>query len=188
MITLAEMFDLTEAEQRFSKSLLERPEAGSLRANFETYLGRRFVESASSGAADGLKHVLDVRIDEVLRWGWTRHDELREALNRSRSTDGTVFMSLGEHRIESKHQPAIELYLLEKRMGSIQFDVTLELVVEAVTLEVQAGRVRRARTGRCSASGKLMFLGQELCKRSSREIDLPGVIEFDEQRDGVTAK
>jgi len=68
----------------------------------------------------------------------------------------------------------------DKKVGSIQFAVNIEIGIKAVTLEIRNARIKKIHAGECKAKGSFLCEGLLLAERESESLHLPGTIDLGE--------
>ena len=127
------------------------------------------------GVLSQLGSLLDVEIAEILATAWSKAKQLQEYRDPTRHPpDELSTVSLVEHTVESRYQPAIELLVNGKSLQRLGVDVGVELAIQALDLEIQRGRIMALRPGRCQATGRVLVQGHPLAELATREVTLPG--------------
>ena len=125
--------------------------------------------------------LLDVRLLDVMRWAWKKGLELEAYRDTERyPPDKTFNASLMEHKITSNHAPHVDIRMNDKKVGSIQFAVNIEITIKALTLEIRNARIKKIHAGDCKAKGRFLCEGLLLAERESKSLDLPGTIDLGE--------
>jgi hypothetical protein len=130
---------------------------------------------------DHFEQVMDVRLLDIMVRGWNKYRELLEYRDRTKfPPDESYLVTLAEHTITSKHQPAIEIRIdgvIEKR---IPFEILFTLKASGIILHIRDGRIQKIHTGSCKGSGTLKCMGFLLLEKQSSDITLPGTIVLSE--------
>ena len=125
--------------------------------------------------------LLDIRLLDVMRWAWKRGLELEAYRDTERyPPDKTFSVSLLEHKITSSHAPHMDILMNDKKVGSIHFDLNIEIAIKAVTLEIRNARIKKIHAGDCTAKGRFLCEGLLLAERESKPLNLPGTIDLGE--------
>lgn len=115
--------------------------------------------------------LLDVK--EMLVNGWSKHQDLREAAIRTQAVAGSEeLVVLATHRIDSTHQPSIDLIVKETTVHTCVFDVTVEFNLTGVLAVVRQGMLAALRGGTCVITAKLTLGEIPLVPPQQRRIDL----------------
>lgn len=130
--------------------------------------------------------LLDVR--ELLLNGWRKHKDLRDAAARTHAVPGSEeLVTLATHRVDSTHQPSVDLIVQEATVYTCVFDVTVEFDLNGVMAVVRQGMLVSLRGGTCVITAKLALGGMPLLPPQQQRIDLvkfinlkPGVRLLDE--------
>lgn len=165
----------------------------NLRRSLETQefssLRQSFTEEPSSIAWPGLSKeirskagdLLSVSIPDILIRAWNKAGILNKYINKEKYDPNEVFLiELKEHEISSKHKPYLDLEVNNKSIGRINFEIDLSIVVQGAILKIQDAKIKQIRTGSLKVSGAITCEGLEITKKESKEIKLPGEIDFGE--------
>jgi hypothetical protein len=125
--------------------------------------------------------LLDIRLLDVMRWAWKKGFELEAYRDTERyPPDKTFSVPLVEHKITSTHSPHVDIQMNGEKVGSINFSVTIEIAIKAMTLEIRNARIKKIHAGDCTAKGRFVCEGLLLAERESEPLDLPGTIDLGE--------
>jgi hypothetical protein len=125
--------------------------------------------------------LLDIRLLDVMRWAWKKGFELEAYRDTERyPPDKTFSVPLVEHKITSTHSPHVDIQMNGEKVGSINFSVTIEIAIKAMTLEIQNARIKKIHAGDCKVGGKFLCEGLLLAGRESKPLNLPGTIDLGE--------
>jgi len=176
-LTLAEFFDLSPG--KLLAEVLHREEHAELEAIIESTPGLAWhgLEEDFSAA---FRAMLDVKITDIFLGAWVRLTELQEYLDADKHPPTEVSrVPLKRHSIKSTHRPSVEILIGDRNIAKLEFDVILQLKIEAFVLRIQGGRVWEISPGEYQAIGALQFRGYELARISSNKYRLPGKVLFD---------
>jgi len=139
-----------------------------------------------------LDEILQVGLGDVLQASWGKAAALRDAILATRKDAGLVaIVPLLDHKVTSQHQPHIDLMYGSKSLVRIAFDISLNLMLSGVALEIRDGELAGIKAGTCTGEGILAFLGKPLLQHKSKEFALRGKLAFKKAseavRDGVAA-
>jgi hypothetical protein len=128
-----------------------------------------------------LSKLLDIDGAGILIGAWNKARELRKYRDPARyGPDDVVVVPLAKHKIESKHQPYLQLAVDGQEIGRLRFSVDLALNLEGVELTIQGGRIRKIKTGKTLGAGTVKCEGAVLYNIDRRLVSLPGVIDLGE--------
>lgn len=130
-------------------------------------------KGAGDAISDGLRKMMSLSVTDIAVAAWARHQKLRKTLDAAGPGEIVLF-DLGDHRFASKHKPRMDVRLADTTLGSLQFDLVLELELKTVRLQIQERRVTRVGAGACSVKGTLKLGELELGEVSTKQVDLPG--------------
>jgi hypothetical protein len=115
---------------------------------------------------------------DFLLAGWHKYQDISKSLEKSRQKPADTFlMPLVPHTLKSVQHPCIEVFVDDKPMGKIVFDLTIALDVNAISLKIQQGQIIEILTGTCQGSITLAYEKDNLASAKTGEIHLPGKIK-----------
>jgi hypothetical protein len=130
---------------------------------------------------DQLKKLLDIDGVAILVGAWNKARELRKYRDATKyPPDDVVVVPLAKHKIESKHQPYLELAVDGQAIGRLHFGIELALNLEGIELTIQGGRIKKIKTGRTLGAGIVKCEGAILYNVDRKLVSLPGVIDLGE--------
>lgn len=121
---------------------------------------------------------LDTKVISCWASAWQKWQEVREKAEKSRTSPTPVPCTLLEHSIESTLQPYVQVYLGPKPIQKVDFDVTLETLIDGLILNLKGGSIVSLQIGRCEWSGLIALKSAQLIKRNLTELTLPGRIDL----------
>lgn len=147
--------------------------------------------SATAGSAGWLRvlmeitgaipDLLQVDLVEVLGEGWKNGGALRcFADTQLYAPEETIVVELTTHVVTSRHRPRLEVLLNDQPCGQLDIEVDVALRVDGAVLTIKAGKIWKATTGACAASGRITCAGQTLSGRESVRVPLPDAFVFDQ--------
>jgi hypothetical protein len=143
----------------------------------ELALTTGLVRAAAAEIGSVVAGLLDIDLVDVLVSAWKKYGALSAAAEETLLSPGEErYVDLATHRITSTHAPSVELLLDDVPVGSVDFELELGAVIEALRAVVTDGRLTAIRSGRIELSATLSCEGVEL-RSVSRTID-PS-LEFD---------
>lgn len=138
-----------------------------------------FWSSARRTIDQALHQLLSLPLSQIIAGGWNQYRTLIQYRDRKKHpAEEVALVPLGEHTISSTHQPQIEIYLNDQRIGSLDFQITLALDLEAAILKIQDGKIWEVEVGSCRGGGTLKFGPAVLFERKTGKVRLPSVISF----------
>src|SRR5262245_60613434 len=94
-------------------------------------VGRRFGE------------LLDVSLIDIMGSAWQKYASLWKYGDPQKYPPSeSVLVPLGEHTIDSKHEPAIEVLVGDKPVIRLKFNIDLALNQKSAILKIKAGRIK----------------------------------------------
>jgi hypothetical protein len=173
--TLADLFPMSKEElsQKLSSAIESQGDAKAWSAPVRQMV----VEDVSRRFGE----LLDIRLADIMAGAWCKYRSLlRYADARQHPPDESVVVPLGEHDIDSRHSPAVEILMNNTPVLKLTFAVDLTLTVKGALLRIQNARIREIRPGDVSARGKIAFGPAVIAERKSRTVTLPGSIDLGE--------
>lgn len=129
-------------------------------------IGRSAVRDQLAGAVDD---VTGIRVIDVLSAGWRKHRELREAARASlREPTRDTVVTLAAHRIESTHEPAIDVVVGGAPMGQLKVRIEVSLVVSALAATITDARLTHVRTDEVAVEASFGYAGVTLLEGDRR--------------------
>jgi hypothetical protein len=123
----------------------------------------------TSQIADALAQILDLDLTQIVLDGWSKHRELLAAARKTaRSPGRTEEVQLADHRISSRHQPAIEVYLNGSRVATVQLELEVWIDLQSVIALVRGGRLVEIRAGDTGVGARLATAGHDIAERRIR--------------------
>lgn len=137
-------------------------------------LGKAVERKVAAAVVDLLS--LDLR--DLAVAGWNRYEELRKAALRTRnSPNAQELVKLLTHRIESNHQPNVELLIDGMPAATIRVDLNVAFDMAGAIAVVRQARLVEIQVGNCTVIGTLAIEGAVVAKRK-RQFNLPGGIRL----------
>lgn len=183
METLASLFPLDPV-------LLQRQLVGQVLAGngWLASCGREVTDEVAAAMAQRLPEALDQRLDGLISTAFRAQPpplSVVESLaspsaagsERGSEEAGELFLPL--QRLQSRHEPRLQLQVDGRPMLEAVFVVSLELMLRNFRLRLRDGRPGALRTGSASCSGILMLGSQMLARFSDQPLLLPAVLRLD---------
>ena len=181
--TLRDFFALADddrAAQRVA-ALGSNPALAPLADTVSATAGSAGWEHVLMDIAGALPDLLQVELAEVLGGGWKTGAELgRYADTQRYAPDETIVVELTTHVVTSRHRPRLEVLLDDQPCGRLDVEVEMALRIDGAVLTIKDGKIWKATTGACAASGRITCAGQTLSERESVPVPLPDAFVFDE--------
>jgi hypothetical protein len=123
-----------------------------------------------------LHDMLDTSLASAVAGAWNTSRELmRYADPREYPPEQAVTCTLSKHTIDVTHQPCVELLYDGQKVGSLLFDLKLELEVGSAVLSIRNGRIYEAVLASCTVSGELSYRTATLIKKTSETFEPPPI-------------
>jgi hypothetical protein len=129
-----------------------------------------------------LSTLMGIDAADVLVGAWNKTRELRKYRDPLRyPPEQVILLPLAKHRIQSKHEPFVEITIDGQVIGTVRFQIEIDLTLEGAELKIQAGRIKEIRLGQCAGKGTIKCEGAVLGE-AERRLTLPGTIDL---HDGI---
>ena len=176
-ITLREVFEVPEA------GATAQPTEG-----WKTFQGNilKEVKSIKIAAMPDLMakvgELLDVPVPNILLASWKKASALQSAFAESRkSPDAKMDVALGEHSVNSKHTPCIEVMVQNATVKKIDFTMQLVFRLKGFILTIQNGTIKHIQTGTCEVAGTIEYEGLKIAEKKFGTIKLPDSLTMPER-------
>ena len=135
---------------------------------------------AMSGAlARNLKSLLQIDVTDVFLTAWNKSATLRQYLEKSARTPGKeIFLQLAEHKITSTHRPHVALMKDGAEIGRVEFEASIELVLQGAVLRLLDGAIQDVQTGRVKGKGTVKCLGAIIVQKEIEQTAIPGTLKI----------
>ncbi len=181
--TLRDFFALADDDQAAQRvaALESSAVLSTLAATISAAAGQASWELALTDVARAIPDLLKVELGNVLAGAWKKGSELGRFTDAHQyAPDETILIELTTHVVTSQHRPHLDLFLNDQPAGRLDFTVEIALRVEGAVLTIKDGKIWKATTGACTASGRISCEGQTLSERESVPVQLPGTLVFDQ--------
>ena len=181
--TLRDFFALADDDQAAQRvaALESSAVLSTLAATISSAAGQASWELALTDVARAIPDLLQVDLGSVLAGAWKKGSELGRFTDAHQyAPDETILIELTTHVVTSQHRPRLDVLLDDQPAGRLDFTVEIALRVEGAVLTIKDGKIWKATTGACTASGRISCEGQTLSQRESVPVQLPGTLVFDQ--------
>jgi len=138
-------------------------------------------QQALGDVTGAIPDLLQVDLGSVLVAAWKTRSELGRFTDANQyGPDETILVELTTHVVTSVHRPHLDLLVNDQPCGRLDFTVEITLRLAGVVLTIRDGKIWKATTGSCTASGRIACAGQSLSARESVPVQLPGTLVFDQ--------
>lgn len=118
-------------------------------------------------------------LDDVLLKVWNKGKLFQKYLDPEKyAAQDAVHVALAEHTVKSEHHPRLEILLNGEPVGTIDFEVTVEIEVKGAVVEVRDGRIWKISAGDLQLEGELACEGVILAQAKSKKIRIDGEKTF----------
>jgi len=176
--TIADLFESAPAGGDVAQAL-RKEERSELEAQIRVTPGLQW-ETLEKDVAGAYRAMLDVKLVDVFCGAWIKLNELQEYRDRAKHPPEEVSrVPLKTHTVRSTHKPVIEILVGERCVSKLEFDVVLELALEAFVLGIRDGRIIDISSGEFRGTGRLQCRGFELARVASKKHRLPGTLAIE---------
>ncbi|OGP75431.1 MAG: hypothetical protein A2Y80_01075 [Deltaproteobacteria bacterium RBG_13_58_19] len=125
--------------------------------------------------------LLDIDLADIFVRSWNKYRILKDYADPDQhSPDETILVPLGEHTIKSEQHPHIDIFLNETRLTTVDFQISLSLVLKGIILKLQGGRITEILAGSCQGKGSIKCENQVLFEGETKPVLFPGSIKLGE--------
>jgi len=182
-LTLKDVFDAPEIQQERLGALAAGAGLASLRHDLARSAPNVDWSATVTAIMQGTDEILDVPLPDVAVSAWSKYQLLEEYADaRKHPPSETNLVPLATHVIRSVHHPSVQVLVGDRVVGTIKFEVAVELTVEGVLLGIRAGRIMEIRLGSCQAAGSVSCAGIVIMERETKALVWPEAIEL---REGI---
>jgi hypothetical protein len=129
----------------------------------------------------GIKELLDVRLEDILVAAWNTTRELAKYHDPEKyAPNETVLVHLVEHTINSQLHPALEVLINDIVVEKIDFIIKLALSFQGIILKIKEGKIKEIMPGSCKGKGKLSLGNFDLIEEETKTFILPRSINLGE--------
>ena len=123
--------------------------------------------------------LLNIDLADIFVRTWKKYRILKDYTDlKKHPPEETILLPLGEHNIVSEQRPCIEIFLNETRLATIDFLISLSLVLKGIILKIQGGRIMEILSGSCQGEGCIKCENQVLFEGKTESIILHGSIKL----------
>jgi hypothetical protein len=137
--------------------------------------GREVIEEVAAAMAQRLPEALDQRLDGLIIAAFRAGQPVPAAPDPD-----VPELLLPPQRLQSSHQPRLQLQVGGRPMLDALFMVSVELELGELGLRLRDGQPAALRTGSASCSGILMLGSRMLARVNDKPLRLPAVLRLDQ--------
>ena len=127
------------------------------------------------GILEQVSSLLDIEVPTLIASVWSKAKQLQEYRDPARHPpEESASVAMAEHTIQSRYHPSIELVINGISVDSLDIDVTVELAIDALVLEIQNARIMAIRPGGCTVSGQIVCRERAIAEMETSSVELPG--------------
>lgn len=130
----------------------------------------------------GFSNLLNTDLFDLITATWNQYHVLAEYAQKSKTEGQIASVELIDHTMTIELQPYLEIYIAGIHQPKlINFDVSLDLTLKGLKLNIGNGRIKSVETGSCEGEAEIEINKISLpMKPSFGPIDLPGKINLGE--------
>lgn len=180
-ITLKGFFDVSGVKQDQLAAIEDSRKTASLGAALSDKAPGVTWPAALGEIVGKIDDLVDIPVSKVVAGAWNKYRLLQKyADTKKYPPSETIMVPLATHTIRSIHKPYVEILVEDKPIGTIAFEIDLELTLEGVLLSIQNGKIMEVRIGRCQGKGRVRCEEVVVAERETKEFPLPGSIRLKE--------
>ncbi len=127
-----------------------------------------------------LLKALDIALDDILGQAWSGWSELRKFADPQLTPPEDInVVTVSKHTIESNLEPSVDVVVHDIKMHSFDFNVSVQLEVQGVNLEVQGGAITAIRVGHLQLGGSITLGDRSLLEKDLAEVTIPGAMRLE---------
>lgn len=135
--------------------------------------------SAVTNVMTALQRALGSPLTQVMADGWNHYQPFLKYRDSTRyPPDAIVQETLLEHTINARLRPRVRVLLDQVEVGNVDFEAAIALKLAGGVLTIQGGMFRKLRPGKCWVTATLKCEGALLSETKTRELNLPGELQF----------
>jgi hypothetical protein len=133
---------------------------------------------AAGPVTGAVAETLDVRLGDVIIWGWQTNQAIQRAAKATLPGTGPPeHVGLYRHEIRSVHHPQVDVFINERPPLTITFDLTLVFVFDALLLTIQRGLLVGLSPAGCQV--EMIFGAHGINATRSARYMLPALVEVE---------
>src|SRR5687768_16823460 len=133
----------------------------------------------SGALARNLKTLLNIDVADIFLTAWNKSATLRQHLEKSALSPGKdIFLQLSEHKIASTHRPHVGLMKDGTEIARVEFEASIELVLQGAVLRILDGAIQDVQTGRVKGKGVVKCLGAIIVQKEIEQTAIPGTLKI----------
>jgi hypothetical protein len=141
------------------------------------------LEGAVGEVHDRIDEILSTPVSAILADAWRAYAPFFKYCDPVKYPPGdTAEVELDTHTVRSSLRPYVEVVVDGKRVGRIDFQVDVEVRLDAAILVIRYGRFMELRAGRSTFAGRFA-VEEVVLAQTEKRFPLPGSISFGE--DGI---
>lgn len=128
-----------------------------------------------------IAELLDIKIPDVLVEALKKLDKLVQYARESRQAPADIlYLDLSEFPVNAELHPYLQIHVNGIPLKKVEVTVKLELLIKAIRLKIQNGRIHAIDEGALAIEGKVLLGDLVLADKSFPDVQLPGSIDFGE--------
>jgi hypothetical protein len=136
-------------------------------------------QSLTIEIGDKIEDMFDIPLVDVMIDAWRDLRELKDCADPdTHPPDACMTLALGNLDLEVSFEPHLDIIISGSRAARIDFEISADIELEAIELEIKDACIRSLRIGSCEASAKVKCAGVVVFERSWRRLAQPGEIRL----------
>ncbi len=122
---------------------------------------------------------LNIALDDILARAWGGWEELRQYADPEQTPpDDINVVTVSNHTIKSLHEPSVDVVVNGVPVHRFDFEVSVQLDVQGINLEVQGGEITEIRLGNLKLGGSVKLGDRTLLEKDVAKVTIPGVMRL----------
>jgi hypothetical protein len=128
--------------------------------------------------------ILEMSVGTIFERSWAKYGALvRAAEETAGDPDAVRLIGLITHEVSVGYEPRVEVYLDDRRIGTVTIRLELGLTLRGVLVDVRDGCVTGVRAGDCAIKGALAIAGRTVASGENtfdlaRDVSFPSPIRL----------
>ena len=176
-LTLRELFDVDpkELSARVEAGLHVHCAAADARQEIAKEAGSIRWPWVRDAVAEKSRDLLDLNVVDVIVACWKKYMDIAEYADRKKyGPEEEILAPLATHTVKSQHHPYIQIFLKEREVGRVTFDLDFSLILEGFVLKIRDARIVEIHTGSGEGEGALSLAEVSIWKRELKPVHFPG--------------
>jgi len=128
-----------------------------------------------------LVDLLDIEVVKIIVDSWIENDFFQQINQiRDASPNETILIPIVKHKITSTHNPHLEIIYNGNVVHTINFEVNVDFLFDAVNLSFQDKKLKEIHSGECNINGEFLCENIKLLDVELKNVKLTGMLKLGE--------